>query len=433
MKKNRWILILILAAAVILMCFAYFRRPAPASPNSGEVVVEIAPSKASQELRAYLEADPELMALMEKSLSLAAEVNPDPNTNPVRTVEEFYRFIDWSVVCMPWNVLTKPTYPTLYESIDQSIDYVWFLLDQPMEELEGKGYFYPSLEYHEPICGWLTNYANEWGDFLNTEESWNDEYYEKIKNDPSMNMQRGWYADTNVWHTFNEWFSRHLKDPSVRPIADSTVVSPADAKPQGTWKIDEDGNIIYPEDLIIKSNRLRSVQQLIKEESEYANAFGGGILTHTFLDVNDYHRYHCPVSGTILEVRKIPFNNCVGGVVMWDPDIQRYILSSDIPEWQMIETRDCVIIDTGEYGLVAVLPVGMSQICSCNWEDTIQPGAKVNKGDPLGYFLFGGSDIIMIFQSCVDVEYLCKEEKGGYAHILMGEPYANLIPKESRN
>ena len=92
----------------------------------------------------------------------------------------------------------------------------------------------------------------------------------------------------------------------------------------------------------------------------------------------------------------------------------------------MIETRDCVVIDTEEYGLVAVLPIGMSQICSCNWEDSVQVGAKVEKGDPMGYFLFGGSDIVMVFQSCVDVEFLCEAEGDGYAHILMGQPYANL-------
>lgn len=47
----------------------------------------------------------------------------------------------------------------------------------------------------------------------------------------------------------------------------------------------------------------------------------------------------------------------------------------------------------------------------------------------MGYFLFGGSDIVMVFQSCVDVEFLCETEGDGYAHILMGEPYANLTRK----
>lgn len=81
--------------------------------------------------------------------------------------------------------------------------------------------------------------------------------------------------------------------------------------------------------------------------------------------MNDYHRYHFPVSGRIVELRKIPAVNGAGGITVWHPEKNRYVLIDAIPGWQMIETRDCVIIDTEEYGLVAVLPIGMSQICSC--------------------------------------------------------------------
>ena len=38
-----------------------------------------------------------------------------------------------------------------------------------------------------------------------------------------------------------------------------------------------------------------------------------------------------------------------------------------------------------------------------------------------------GSDIVMVFQDGVDVEFLCEAEGSGYAHMEMGEPYANLI------
>ena len=406
---------------VLTLLAAHAAEPVP--------VPDLPRSEAALAMMEYLEADPELMALMEKSIASAAQVNPDLNTNPVRSVDELYDFLDWATICMPWNVLTDVSYPTLYESIDQSIDYIWFLLDQPLEELEDKGYYYPVLEYHEPIATWLRDYSVEWGAFLSTEESWNDIYYQRIKSDPSMNMQYGWYAENNVWHTFNEWFSRHLVDPSVRPIADSTVVVPADSKPQGIWPVDESGNLVQKEGVAIKSANFTSIAQLLGPDSAYQDAFNGGTLTHTFLDVNDYHRYHFPVSGKIVEVRKIPAVNGAGGITEWDPELKRYILIDAIPGWQMIETRDCVIIDTEEYGLVAVLPIGMSQICSCNWEEGLEVGTVVEKGDPMGYFLFGGSDIVMVFQSCVDVEFLCEAEGDGYSHILMGEPYANLIKK----
>lgn len=415
---------------IALLCAFLLAVSAAACPALAEAAPQLEPehSKARLAMQEYLESDPELKALMEKSIAHAHEINPDPDTNPVNTVDELYDFIDWITVCMPWNVLTEAEYPTLYQSIDQSIDYIWFLLDQPLDELEGRGYYYPVLEYHEPIATWCKEYSDEWGAFLSTEDSWNDIYYQRIKDDPSMHMQHGWYADSNVWKTFNEWFSRHLIDPSVRPIADCAVVSPADSTPQGIWPIDETGNLVHNEGVAIKSVNFTSIAQLLGPNSQYQDAFNGGTLTHTFLDVNDYHRYHFPVSGTIREVRKIPAVNGVGGITEWDPKTQRYILLDAIPGWQMIETRDCVIIDTEEFGLVAVLPVGMSQICSCNWEDTVQVGAKVGKGDPMGYFLFGGSDIVMVFQGGVEVEFLCqKDESGdGYKHVLMGEPYANL-------
>ena len=412
---------LFLVVCLLVFAAAGFAEPVPE--------VELPRAEATLSMMNYLESDPELMAMMEKSIAAAAEINPDRATNPVQSVEELYDYIDWAVTCMPWNVLTDAEYPSLYGHIDQGVCYFWFLVDQPLPELEGKGYYYPSLQYHEPIASWCKEYSDDWGAFLSTEDSWNDLYYQRIKNDPTMNMQYGWYADTNVWKSFNEWFSRHLIDPSVRPVADSTVVAPADSKPQGIWQIDENGDLIQKVGVTIKSANFTSVAQLIGPDSAYQDAFKGGTLTHTFLDVNDYHRYHFPVSGRIAELRKIPAVNAAGGVTVWDPEQKRYILIDAVPGWQMIETRDCVIIDTEEYGLVAVLPIGMSQICSCNWEEGLEVGSVVQKGDPMGYFLFGGSDIVMVFQAGVDVEFLARAEGESYAHLLMGEPYANLTRK----
>ena len=388
-------------------------------------------SETSLKLKKYLEDDKDLMAMMVKSIDLAHEINPDPKTNPISNVEELYNYIDWNVSVLPCDLISTDENPTIYNKIDQSVDYIWFLFDQPLDELKGKGYYYPTLQYHEPIASWLRDYANDWGAFLSTEASWSDEKYKAIKDDPTMNMQYGWYGDTNKWKTFNEWFSRYLIDPSVRPIADAQVVAPADSTPQGLWDIDENSNLVQKEGVNIKAANFTSIPQLLGPNSKYGDSFASGKLTHTFLDVNDYHRYHFPVSGTVVEVNKIKGNNAAGGVTIWDNNLKKYVLIDNIPGWQMIETRDCVIVDTEEYGLVAILPIGMSQICSCNFEDTVKVGAKVKKGDPMGYFLFGGSDIVMLFQSNVNVEMLCplKDQGDGYKHIFMGEAYIKLSKK----
>ncbi len=381
------------------------------------------PEKASQRQRitkdfiALLEEDPDLEGLVKKSIHLASVNNPDRKTNPVQSLEEYYDFLDWSATCMPWNILDGQDTSDLYGSIDQSLDYFYFLLDQPLPELAGKGYYYPCLEYHEPIASWCREYAADWGEFLSTKESWNDEYYALACEDEAFGMDKGWYADSNIWESFNDWFSRSLVDEAQRPISDADVVSPADSTPQGVWEIDENSQLDMGVQL--KSVRFYNVEQIIGEDSEYKSCFANGVLTHTFLDVNDYHRYHFPVSGRILEVRKIEAADAVGGLVAWNDEEKRYVLYDENPGWQSVETRDCVIMDT-EYGLVAILPVAMSQVSSCNWEESVQVGTSVEKGDPMGYFLFGGSDIVMIFQEGVHLELSSKE------HILMGEPYAEV-------
>ena len=123
----------------------------------------------------------------------------------------------------------------------------------------------------------------------------------------------------------------------------------------------------------------------------------------------------------IIEINKIDAFNAVGGRTYYDSNKKCYICDSSDTSWQARETRDCIILET-LFGKVAVLPVGMSQICSCNFEENLKVGDEVKKGDPLGYFLFGGSDIVVIFEKNVELKLIGKINE----HILMGENYAEL-------
>ena len=379
---------------------------------------------------AIMDSDPELKALMEKSIEKGVAVNPDRKTNPVQSLDEFYDYLDWCAVCMPWEMIdVSETYPSIYDQIDQSLIYFYYYLDQPLKELEDRGYYYPTVQYCPAIVEWCIKYASSWGEYLSTPESWNDDYFNAVVESGDFGFSEGWYGDENRWKTFNEFFARHLISPDVRPIAETELVAPADSKPQGIWKINEKGDIIQPEGVLIKSRQFNRVSDLLGPDSSYGDAFAGGTLTHTFLDVNDYHRYHFPVSGTVVEMNKIPAMDAAGGITVWDEESGRYVLQSQVIGWQAIETRDSIVLDT-DYGLVAIIPVGMSQVSSCNFTEGLSVGDKVDKGDELGYFLFGGSDIVMIFQDGVDVNMVVPEDgNGGYSHVLMGEPYAELTKK----
>ncbi len=389
----------------------------------------------TQQLITMVEHNSELRRMLIHSIEKAKKINPDRATNPAQTLNEYYVFIDWAAKAMPWSILKDSKYPKLYDQIDQSLDYFYFINDQPLPELKNKGYYNNSLQYHEPYRTWLIYFVKEWGMFLSKEGSWNDTYYKRALEDESFGLDKGWYEDHSKWKTFNDFFARYLKSADQRPIAapndPSIVSSPADSKPQGVWRIDKNSNIVHKKGVTIKSNIFKSIAALIGEGSAYRNAFANGTLTHTFLDVNDYHRYHFPVDGTIKEVRIITSDDAAGGITTWDADAKRYVLDANTPGWQNIETRGCVIIETKKFGLVALLPIGMSQVSSVNFEKTVKIDSAAKKGDMLGYFLFGGSDFVLLFQSKVDFKLTVPQRgDGAYQHVFMGEKYGTLAIKK---
>ena len=391
---------------------------------------------ATKELISMVENDPELKAMLTTSIQKAYQINPDKNTNPVQNLEEYYNFVSWAETAMPWTLLKKEEYPEIFDNIFQGLCAFYFIIDQPLPQLEGKGLVNNSLQYAEPFASWLVKFSKSWGSFLDSEASWNEEYYQMALNDPNFGLQHGWYEDPSNWNTFNEFFYRHLKSPEMRPFAgpgvDSIVVSFADSEPQGLWAIDSISNLVVETGIPVKSSTLKSISSLIGEESEYKDEFANGTLTHSFLNVNDYHRYHFPVAGTVKEARIIQGINPTGGVLLWDAENGRYAFNPTAKTgWQAVETRGCVILETEDYGLIALLPIGMAAVGSVNFEDEVVVGAQVKKGDMLGYFAFGGSDFIMIFQEQVDfiLDAPKQENSDTYQHILMGERLGYLIKK----
>lgn len=383
---------------------------------------------AVNDLKTICDENAEVRALLCKAIAQAATINPDRKYNPAQSLDEFYDFVDWNVRALPWDVMTglKADNPSVYSQVDQGVGYFWFVVDQPLDELKDRGYYYPTVEFVSPFREWLTTYSTSWGDWLSTPQSWNDTYYNMVVSDPDWGFTEGWYAKTNTYNSFNDFFARKLISPDVRPIGEAEVVSCNDGWPKGLWEIDANNQLVHPESITMKTAKLSSISDLIGEGSAYRESFAGGTFTHSFLDVNDYHRYHCPVDGKIVELRHIPGVAAGGGYTLWDNDSKRYYYVNE-EGFQMVETRACAIIQTEEYGLVAMIPVGMSQICSVNWNESLHVGQQVHKGDEMGYFLFGGSDIILLFQKGIDVtSTLTPDSDGSYGHILMGESLLRL-------
>lgn len=136
-----------------------------------------------------------------KSIAQAKIVNPDRNTNPAQTLDEYYEFVTWAETCMPWSILPNTPYTSLYDKIDQSLDYFYFINDIPLPELEGKGLYNNSLQYVKPYNDWLVSFIKAWGLYLDTPASWKDEYYQMALTDSKFGLSAGWYEDQSSSRT----------------------------------------------------------------------------------------------------------------------------------------------------------------------------------------------------------------------------------------
>ena len=140
---------------------------------------------ATRALKRLVAADPEFERLLVASIESAKRANPDRLTNPAQSLDEYFEFISRAERGMPGDVLSPPTNSTLYQRLDQSLGYLYFIADQPLEELKGRGYFNNSLQYVEPFATWNRGFVRAWGAFLNSPESWNEEYLRLAQADPT--------------------------------------------------------------------------------------------------------------------------------------------------------------------------------------------------------------------------------------------------------
>ena len=88
-------------------------------------------TQITMQLKELLDCDERLKRLVEQSICFAAEENPDPVKNPVRSLEQFYDFIDFTQTVMPWAYLPEECFENFVTKTDQSCLYIYYLLDRP--------------------------------------------------------------------------------------------------------------------------------------------------------------------------------------------------------------------------------------------------------------------------------------------------------------
>ncbi len=181
------------------------------------------------------------------------------------------------------------------------------------------------------------------------------------------------------FENFNEFFFRKLK-PEARPIdsRDSSVTFPADGRHLCVPDLSQcDG-------LFVKGEML-DLRTLVGTD-ELAEHYRNGSLLLSRLCPTDYHRFHFPVSGVPGSAQLLN-----GHLFSVNP----IALCQNI---QILATNKRVLtkLETGSCGTVLVMEIGAT--CVGGICQTYKAGAQICKGDEKGYFRFGGSSTIMIFE-----------------------------------
>lgn len=312
-----------------------------------------------EDLAQLLQARPDLRAALQSAIK-TADLNCCANT------EALLELLDESIAAVPNPAEHRP--PREFN--------LFYIVDHAPED---------RLNRDESFIAWMRKYMEARGQFMDTPAS--AARISSFTALPNFHVD-DYFAGPSGWMTFNQFFAREIK-PGKRPIDepcnDKVIVSPADSIFEGAWQIDGNSKVTV-------KGVTWPIAKLL-EGSPYQDAFKNGIYTHLFLNANDYHRYHVPVAGQIKEVRKIQGRVYMDMVRRPDGSLQ----AIDGDTYQYNQERGLVVIDSPEVGLVAVLPIGMGPISSVNL--TPEVGVRLQKGEEFGYFMFGGSDIVMLFQN----------------------------------
>lgn len=183
---------------------------------------------------------------------------------------------------------------------------------------------------------------------------------------------------------FNEFFYRALK-PEARPCSapddPKIIVSPADCRSVVFNKMDDATQIWV-------KGRDYSVEKLLGDAYPLdAKRYKNGALGIFRLAPQDYHRFHIPVDGVLATPKLIE-----GEYYTVNPMAIRSAL-----DVYGENVRVVVPIDSVAHGRVMFICIGAMMVGST--VITRKPGQKVKRAEELGYFKFGGSTILLLFET----------------------------------
>ncbi|XEV07468.1 hypothetical protein FSHL1_012755 [Fusarium sambucinum] len=217
--------------------------------------------------------------------------------------------------------------------------------------------------------------------------------------------------------SWDDFFTRKFRN-GIRPVECPDDASPTLNCPDPTLVIVNAcesapfklaGNVQLQDTFWLKSQPY-SLDRMMNS-NPLATQFIGGTVYQAFLSSKSYHRWHAPVSGSVVGIKKVPgtyfsenYFEGIAGAGNWrsaDPAAP----NNSQPYLSAVATRAIIWIQAKNptIGLMAIVLVGMAEVSGC--EFTVSVGDVVTKGQDIGMFHFGGSTHCLVFRKGVKLEF----------------------------
>jgi phosphatidylserine decarboxylase len=183
------------------------------------------------------------------------------------------------------------------------------------------------------------------------------------------------FAET-TFASFNDFFIRKLK-PLARPVVqgEKRLVMPADGR-----------HLVFPrfDRFFVKGQEF--LLDSFLQDSAWGNRYSEGSMAISRLCPTDYHRFHFPCDGVPSKPKWIN-----GHLYSVNPMALRKRIAI------LCENKRAVTeFETEHFGTILYVEIGATSVGSIH--QTYQPDAPVEKGDEKGYFEFGGSCLVLLFE-----------------------------------
>ncbi len=227
----------------------------------------------------------------------------------------------------------------------------------------------------------------------------------KFINQFQINMKE---YEEGPFNSFNDFFIRKFK-ANMRPFSDKENQFSAPA--EGRYLAFQSHN---SKDKFPIKGQLLTAKALLQDEQK-ANLFEGGPVLIARLCPTDYHRFHYPDSGSTVERYTVS-----GKLHSVNP-----IALNTRPDIFITNERCISILKTEHFGYIAYIEVGAIFVGKI--VQTTSEIDQYKKGQEKGYFLFGGSTVILLgepgcFQISEDI--LANSKNGIETFVQLGDTIA---------